>query len=81
MSPVSWRVSSARVGLKDHTGDCTDSLRTAETAPETRRTAMSDRNSHWQTCEMPDCSNDVPTATGICDECAGVGRYDTEGER
>jgi len=39
---------------------------------------MSDRNQHWQTCEMPDCSNDVPTATGICDECAGVGRYDTE---
>jgi len=38
---------------------------------------MSDRNQHWQTCEMPDCSNDVPTATAICDECAGVGRYDT----
>jgi hypothetical protein len=29
---------------------------------------------HWQQCEMPECINDVPTAKGICDECAGGGR-------
>jgi len=42
---------------------------------------MSDPNPYWQECAIPDCSNDVPKAKGICDECAGVGRYNTEGER
>jgi len=26
---------------------------------------------YWQKCEMPECTNDVPKAKGICDECAG----------
>ncbi len=42
---------------------------------------MSDRNRYWQECEMPDCLNDVPTATGICDECAGIGRHDFQQDR
>jgi len=28
---------------------------------------------HYQQCALPDCLNQVSTAKGICDECAGVG--------
>lgn len=37
---------------------------------------MNDDLDHWELCEMPECLNEVPKSKGICDECAGVGRYD-----
>jgi hypothetical protein len=26
-------------------------------------------NEYWQECEMPECTNEVPKAKAICDEC------------
>jgi hypothetical protein len=28
---------------------------------------------HWQECEIPECTNRVPSAKGICDDCTGLG--------
>jgi hypothetical protein len=32
-----------------------------------------ERSKYWQECEIPGCTNDVPTAKAICDDHAGGG--------
>lgn len=36
-------------------------------------------NPHWQQCEIPDCTNEVPTSKAICDDHAGGGPPVTDG--